>query len=564
MGDASDGNVFAPGGHRFMPDMDVRRSWEASTTTSQAEALYYLLRGDNVLLCGKAGSGKSWVIQVFRNLIEAADAAMEPDGKGISIAVTASTGVAASLIGGSTIHSWSGLGISVDVPDPDEYDEESGKRVIDDRKWKYVLKRIRGTDILVIDEMSMLPAYFLTNLDKICRMAKRSEKPFGGIQVVMVGDFLQLPPIPDKGIIDKHGNPIDSRLCFFSPSFRAMHPIYCYLDESHRSDDDRLNDLLNSIRSGKVPADMRALLMSRMGAEPEDGKTYTRLYTRNRNVNLFNARRLEGLPGRPAQLKSSLSGPDMRLAATMRREAGIPKILELKPGAVVMLTSNSADRDNGHVNGSMGRVTRIDDHRNSVTVTFNDGSSSEIGYISIKRTHKELVPQIGDDGFPTGNMVVKDIEDAAVHYMPLKTAWAITVHKSQGQTLDGAIIDLSDCFQHGLGYVAISRVHSLDDIVLRGTLPDDALMLDADAWRADRIITDRAISLRKRLKEFMDVAADKRAMLPAMDGRKGRETKKWLQDHPAPEDILADDATAYGWLQSHRAKRRRRGGGGRR
>lgn len=549
---------FIHGGHEYMPAIDVQSSWETSKTTSQAEALYYMLRGDNVLLCGKAGSGKSWVVQVFRNIIDSADAVLEPKGRKLKLAVTASTGVAASLIGGMTIHSWSGLGTDVDAPDENEYDELGSKRIIDGPKWRYTFKRIRSTDILIIDEMSMIGAYFLTNLDKVCRMAKRSSRPFGGIQVIMVGDFLQLPPVSGKGELDKHGEPVDARLCFFSPAFKAMRPTYCYLDETHRSNDERLDTVLNAIRSGHVPAEVRRTILSRMGAKPQKGHTYTRLYTRNRNVNGFNRARLSELNARPVDFPSHLSGPDIRLAATMRRQGGIPERLELKVGAVVMLTSNTIDKDNGHVNGSMGTVRGIPQSGETVTVAWNDGGESEIGYTLLKRTHKELVPKMGDDGFPTGGMTVKDITDASVRYMPLKLAWAITVHKSQGQTLDGAIIDLSDCFQRGLGYVALSRVRSLDDIILRGSLPDDALRLDSNAYQADSIIIGKAENGREKLRTIVQDSADRRAMLPMMHGRAKTEAERWMRENPDPETIMADDASVLEWLDRSRAKRSRR------
>ena len=548
---------FDQGGHEHMPAIDVQSSWEHSEVTSQAEALYYMLRGDNVLLCGKAGSGKSWVVQVFRDIIDSADAVFESKGRKLTLAVTASTGVAASLVGGMTIHSWSGLGTDVDAPDADEYDELGSRRIIDGPKWRSAFRRIRGTDILIIDEMSMIGAYFLTNLDKVCRMAKHSSKPFGGIQVIMVGDFLQLPPVSGRGEVDKHGEPVDARLCFFSPAFKAMKPTYCYLDETHRSNDGRLDTVLNAIRSGCVPADVRRTILSRMDAKPQPGHAYTRLYTRNRNVNGFNKDRLDSLNAASAVFPSHLSGPDMKLAATLRRQGGIPERLELKPGAVVMLSSNTIDRDNGHVNGSMGTVRSVSRSGDYVTVAWNDGSESDIGYTLLKRTHKELVPKVGDDGFPTGGMTVKDVTDASVKYIPLKLAWAITVHKSQGQTLDGAIIDLSDCFQRGLGYVALSRVRSLDDIILRGSLPDDALRLDGNAYQADSIIIGKAVSGRSRLRLIIDGCKDKRAMMPMMKGQAKRDAQRWLKENPDPESIMADDASVFEWLLRRRAKRRR-------
>ena len=533
------------GQHTIIPPMDYEQSIRESRITSQMEALYYMFRGDNILLCGQAGTGKSWVIQVFRNAIDTMNAAMATqDTKSVNLTITASTGAAASIINGQTIHSWSGLGMEIDAPDPDEYDETGSRKIIDSPKWKYTFKRIRSTDILVIDEISMLPAYFLTNLDMVCRMAKHSDKPFGGIQVIMVGDFLQLPPV-SHAAINRNGEEIDGRLCFYSPSFRDLHLRYCYLDCIHRSDDDRLNGILNAIRSGKVPKQQSQLLLSRMNAKPQHGKSYTRLYTKNRDVNSFNRRQLQALKSSSVVFKSHRHGPDYKAAANMQRMGGIPDELELKVGTIVMLTSNTIDREYGHVNGSMGRVAGFND--GLPRIMFNDGIEITIGKAIIKKTHKEATPRVGDDGFPTGEMVISDVTDAAVEYMPLKLAWAITVHKSQGQTLDGAIIDLSDCFQRGLGYVALSRVHSLDDIVLQGRLPKDALMLDNDAFKADMIIRKKAKECRAELNDEINEYRNKEIMLPLMKGNERKEAERWMKSHP-PISIISDDFNAYEWM----------------
>jgi ATP-dependent exoDNAse (exonuclease V) alpha subunit len=539
------------GCNAIIPPMDFNESIHESNVTSQMEALYYMFRGDNILLCGQAGTGKSWVIQVFRNAIDTMNAAMSTrDGKSLNLAVTASTGAAASLINGQTIHSWSGLGRDIDAPDPDEYDETGTRKIIDSPKWKYTFKRIKSTDILIIDEVSMIPAYFLTNLDKVCRMSKHSDKPFGGIQVIMVGDYLQLPPVSHYAL-NRNNEPIDGRLCFYSPSFRELNLKYCYLDCIHRSDDDRLNSILNAIRSGTVPKEQTDMLMTRMGAKQEQSKSYTRLYTKNRDVNSFNKRQLDNIRGSSMLFKAHRHGPDYKAAANMQRMGNIPDELELKVGAIVMLTSNSADREYGHVNGSMGKITGFND--GMPRVMFNDGIEITIPKTVIRKTHKEATPRVGDDGFPTGEMSIKDVDDASVEYIPLKLAWAITVHKSQGQTLDGAIIDLSDCFQRGLGYVAISRVHSLDDIVLQGKLPKDALMLDNDAFKADRIIRRKANESRSQLIHTLEESQNKETMLPLMKSKERKDMERWLKANPTM-DIISDDYHAYEWMHG-RAKR---------
>lgn len=548
---------FRPGTHEFTPVEDFDDDIAHSDCTSQAEALYYMLRGDNVMLCGQAGTGKSWVVNTFCDVIDRMNCALDRVGTPLNITITASTGAAAALIHGQTIHSWSGLGIEVDCPDEHEKDD-SGFYVMKTPRWKAALKRIRMTDILIIDEISMLPAYFITNLDKVMKMARRNDKPFGGVQVIMVGDFLQLPPV-DTGQLDKNGAKVDARMCFHSPAFGAAHPTYCYLDNVRRSNDDRLTNILNAMRSNNPTDDDVRMLNSRC-MEPDRTMQYTRLYTRNRNVDRYNKSRLLECKGEEMDFYPAFGG-DRQEAKKLKKRAGIPDCITLRPGAVVMLTQNNGDRENPeHVNGSIGKVVGFEPTDDTtrdeygVIVRFNDHTESRIDPMLITKTHKELVEAYDKDGNADGYKV-REVLDASVRFMPLKLAWAITVHKSQGQTLDGAIIDLHDSFQKGLGYVAISRVHSLDDIILLNPVSKRELALDDDAFRADMVVRRRAKQDREELFGMVREHDENERMSALLAGNQRRKMERWLGKNITPGEMFKDDLTLYEWLR-HRANHR--------
>lgn len=538
--------------HNQIPKFDYADELEKSKYTSQMEALYHLIIGDNVLLCGQAGAGKSWVIGTFRDIIEKNSKYFEDNGKKITLAMTASTGAAASLLFGRTIHSWSGLGISVDEFNPDRFEGNVKKTKI----WNAAKKRIKNTDILVIDECSMLPSYFLDNLDRVCRLAKGKNRPFGGLQIVLVGDFLQLPPV-DNGQVDSDGNPVDASYCFKCDAFKNAGFVYCFLDRirrtAKRSDGkkDALIPLLNTIRTGHVPDVYKEKMEEKYELDSKKlknkAKVYTRLLTTNYSVDSYNTSRLNKLEG---DLHTYVPIKDEKLdldKADKLVEQGNLKSVFLKPGAVVMLTSNIAVE--GKVNGSMGKVLWCD--KNYVTVRFNDGRTADVYRIDATASHYEprMVPD--KNGVPEEKEV--EVIDARVRYMPLKLAWAITVHKSQGQTLDGAAIDLSRCFQPGLGYVALSRCRNMESIVLTSIPEDAAYELPADALAEDKVIREGALRERERFIEHEKHIEDLKNEL-AGNKKKGRvrEIDRELRKHPACMDLLYDDSSVRAWLVDNR------------
>ena len=546
---------FPKGSHLHVPDLDLDTEIKASDYTSQMEALYYLLRGDNVVLCGQAGAGKSWVIDTYKKIITHFQPRLEKEGKEFNIATTASTGVAASLIMGQTIHSWSGLGISVDKFDPRKLDGKSKGA------WVNAKRRIQQTDCLIIDEVSMLPAYFLSNLDRACKIArKKLDKPFGGLQVVLVGDFLQLPPV-DTHQKDSDGHDVDASYCFHAkdntgkPIFGVSGFKWCYLDRVRRSKDDRLTDLLNGIRNENVSKQNLRNLRSRFGVKPEKGKSYTQLRTVNRSVDSYNEERLAKLHGNDQHYRVSWEG-DAKKARELIKNAKMTDI-DLKPGAVVMLTSNRAIQgDSQHVNGSMGTILECDPHY--VRILFNDGQTRDVYRQADDITQIVVDEHVDED---TGETVVEELEEtiATVKHLPIRLAWAITVHKSQGQTLDGAIIDLSKCFQKGLGYVALSRCKSLDDIIMEGSfedLPVDALKIDDEALKADRKIRAKAKRDREALMENEVRVHDLEAALNVASSKAAvTRLRKQIDEAPGVDSIMGDDKSCYEFVRDHRARK---------
>lgn len=564
------------GRHRDTPLFDYDDELSGSRLTSQMEALYYLVRGRNVLLCGQAGSGKSWVVNAFRRIIEGNALWFEKNGRALNMAVTASTGIAATLIGGRTIHSWSGLGVSFERFNPASMPTAARK------VWNRARKRIRDTDILIIDEVSMLPAFFLDNLDAACRNARnKPDTPFGGIQIVLVGDFLQLPPVDTGTDIRADGSKPDKRFCFHSQAFRDAHFTPCYLDRSRRADDgDRLVEVLNAIRNQNVTSEIRGLLNSRVhandvdsapavgtvdsGAHAHNGNSagngahvYTRLYTVNKRVDEENLSRLEQLPGNAVTAGYRIVQDPIGIAKQLIRDERITAV-SLKRGARVMLTSNNAIP--GMVNGSLGTVVGFNWYNgiigqlDSVRVQFNNGMVEDVRPVSSKRSHGELVSGVDDDGMP----ILQEVEvvDAEVMYMPLRLAWCITVHKSQGQTLDGAIIDLSKCFQPGLGYVALSRVARLDDIVLEHHVTDEVFQLDTDALRMDKMIRDSAAKHHARFIQHENWVSDMQRLMDSgsMPRVQERKIRKSLDESPSVHDLFADDESTRVWLNQHRTR----------
>lgn len=417
---------------------------------TQDEAFAILKTGLNVFLTGEPGSGKTHTINRYVTWLRE---------RGIEPAVTASTGIAATHIGGQTVHSWSGIGIKSTISD---YDIE----LIQGREK--TARRIVESTVLIIDEISMLDAATLESVDRVLRTLRRKtlrpEEPFGGVQVIFVGDFFQLPPISrDRAM----------KFSFESSAWQEANPIICYLNEQHRQDDGDFLDLLTAMRRGAFTAAHRKRLESRVGIMSKK-EVATRLYTHNENVDRINQASLDSIDG-PARVYQMSARGARSLVESLKSQCLSPEALALKEGASVMFTRNNFDA--GYVNGTLGTV-----------VDF-----SSLGMPIVKtRDGREITAETAEWAIQDGNKIL-----ARITQVPLRLAWAITVHKSQGLSLDAAVIDLSKAFEYGQGYVAISRVRTLAGLFLEG-FNDRALELHPKVAEADRGFRAYSDAARKK------------------------------------------------------------------
>lgn len=390
---------------------------------TQDKALEILKSGANVFLTGEPGAGKSYTIGLFTEWL---------DKQHGDYAITASTGIAASHINGKTIHSWSGLGIRSGL----KKEQLDG---ISRNHW--LVEKIKPTKVLIIDEVSMLDATAINDVSNILGAIQGNTRPFGGIQVVFVGDFFQLPPVAKNGE--------EKRFAFEAESWIMAAPQICYLTEQHRQNDPEFLEILTAMRTGDVTQGHKDRLAQCLNNE----KPETRLFTHNADVDTLNNTELAKLKGKEYTFQMKEYGNE-KLIAFLKRGCISPEKLVLKEGAVVMFTRNNFDL--GYVNGTIGKVQ-----------SFTKG-----GWPIIKTQDGRTVqPQMAEWTFTEKRKVVAGIEQ-----IPLRLAWAVTVHKSQGMSLDSAAIDLSNVFEFGQGYVAVSRVRSLAGLHLKG-LNDNVFMM---------------------------------------------------------------------------------------
>lgn len=378
----------------------------------------------SVLITGNGGTGKSWLLEQIK--------------KKKQVAVTASTGIAAVNVGGSTIHSWSGLGIGTVPIDKllsklrrDEKDYNSSK-----------LQRLIDCQTLAIDEVSMLEGGYFTLLDQFLRAVMYSDMPFGGKQLILLGDFLQLPPISRTSI---------PKFVFETPSWMELDPEVCMLTKTFRQEDQEFADILNAIRLGKLDDKGRGLLNEcYTRADPEPKKPGIVLHTHNEGCDQINQQGLDQCVSQGARLKQYAakdSGVSQHHIQSLDKNCLAPYNLSLCIGARVMLLKN-LDTYSGLANGSMGIVSNL--HDDEVWVDFDNGVST-----SVKRMDWEL----------------KEGEEllARRSQIPLRLAWAVTVHKSQGMSLDKVYCHLDKCFSAGQAYVALSRARNREGLYLKGS-----------------------------------------------------------------------------------------------
>lgn len=439
--------------------------------STQTEVLARMLNRENVFISGPAGSGKTTIVNRFIEIIDA-----EFNGN-FEVAVTASTGIAASLIGGQTIHSWAALGISTEPFNPKKLQPQYWNKRI---SMKY-------TDVLIIDEISMLPAYLFEKLDATLKYARGNKEPFGGVQLIILGDFLQLPPVSGRDDAS-----VNTDYAITTDAWKSANINYCYMDKTHRATDPKLKYLLHKISTDAVDEKTEQLAYSRIGdlSTKDPKKAYTTLFTTNKNVDDFNTSELAKNPARVVKVRAQEDGPKKHLDKIYKSN-NVLESIDLKIGATVMLTSNIRNTVSGKLfaNGSIGIVESFSG--DIPRVRFNNGESMFVERQTYEVHEKKTFPAT-----KTSKAITIEFPVATVKQVPLKLGYAITVHKSQGQTFDGVVADLSKCFTPGLGYVALSRVRNLDDLVILD-INERAFQIDKRSKKITNFVKRKGLKSRE-------------------------------------------------------------------
>ena len=417
----------------------------------QELALAILLSGRSALLTGAAGTGKTHLLNTF---------IAQARKRGKKVSVTATTGLAATHLGGNTIHSWSGIGVNDHLPN--NFFERLSKTRRD---------VISKTDVLIIDEISMLHDFRLDMIDKVLRTVRENDQPFGGIQLVMSGDFFQLPPV-------NRPNEQGGGFVVYSDAWQELQPAVLYLERQYRQNDEQLLEILTALRTGDVRRRHVEALLARTKIEPPDGDI-TELHTVNVDVDDINIQKLAELPGEERSYQQTTTGSKIYVE-NLQRSVLAPENLVIKLGALVMAVKNSPQKL--YANGSIGTVVDFEPLTEYPVVEFRDGR------------RVTMVPDVWElrDG---------ERKRASISQVPLRLAWAITVHKSQGMTLDAAKIDLRKAFVEGMGYVALSRVRDLDNLYLYG-INRRALEVSPDALAIDEVLRQAS---RESAERYRDV-----------------------------------------------------------
>jgi len=416
---------------------------------TQEDALKILKMGHNVFLTGEPGSGKTHIVNEYVDYLRA---------HGIEPAITASTGISATHIGGLTIHSWAGIGIK------QELDARELKKIA---TTNYITKRVKRAKVLIIDEISMLSSKTFSVVDAVCKAIKDSDEPFGGMQVVLVGDFFQLPPIVKSAPKEPESQMSlmkepDGRFAYDSQAWKKAKLITCYLTEQHRQDDPHFLDVLSAIRKDTFDARHLQQIEARKIDYETAPATAPKLFSYNMDVDRVNNEILGQLKGEEKSFGMFSQGPEP-LVLALKKGCLSPESLSLKIGASVMFTKNNVKE--GFVNGTLGVVEDFAKETHEPIIKTRDG----------RKINVEMMDWVIEED---GKVRAK------VSQLPLRLAWAITVHKSQGMSLDEAVMDLGSVFEYGQGYVALSRVRRFSGLHLLG-FNDHAFKVNPEVLKKD-------------------------------------------------------------------------------
>ena len=441
---------------------------------------YVKLTGRSIFLTGKAGTGKTTFLKYITRTTSK------------RFVVLAPTGVAAVNAGGSTIHSFFLLPLCPYLPDVKELVTEyqmpeSYRSLRKDR-----VKILRTLDLIIIDEISMVRADLLDAVDMTLRRYRRSDKPFGGVQLLMIGDARQLSPVVKESERQYMEQVYPSPYFFHSKALRRLQYITIEFEKVYRQQDLEFLDILNAVRENRLEGELLRKLNSRVGAACGHGKNADdtsepiRLMTHNRRADDVNSRKLDALPGEAVSFAAEVEGdfPENSYPAD--------EMLVLKKGSQVMFIRN--DSEGRFYNGKIGRVESFDSD-DSVTVSDADGNLISVQPVEWQNIKYALDEESGE---------IKQNIIGQFRQLPLRIAWAITIHKSQGLTFDRVTIDAGAAFAFGQVYVALSRCRTLEGISLDSPISPSAIYSDSDVSSFDEAMTPQEELQNNLQKEETD------------------------------------------------------------
>jgi len=421
-----------------------------------------LFTDSHIFLTGKAGTGKTTFL---KNL---------PLKTYKRMVVVAPTGVAAINAGGQTIHSFFQLPFGPQLPENALQPIDSHRNDMDGRTKslaaqlqklnKKKINIMHSLDLLIIDEISMVRADVLDAIDAVLRRVRRSQKPFGGVQLLMIGDVHQLAPVakPEEWEVL---SPFYDTLYFFGSQVLKKTPYVCVeLEHIYRQHDEDFITLLNKVRNNRMDAECVRLLNNRFQPNfvPKDGEGYITLTTHNYQADQINESKLAAIKEKPLTFKAEIHGTFPENTYPTKEE------LVLKVGAQVMFVKNDPNPEKAFFNGKIGRLVGYDEKEGTVTVE-SEGERITVPKLKWQNMEYTINPE---------NQEIEETEIGSFTQIPLRLAWAVTIHKSQGLTFDKVIVDAGQAFAHGQVYVALSRCTSLEGLVLKTRITSNALVND--------------------------------------------------------------------------------------
>lgn len=414
-----------------------------------------------IFLTGKAGTGKTTFLKYIR------------ENSYKKMAITAPTGVAAMNAGGTTLHAlfWLPFGVFIeDYPmkweDKDQFIYNKHRLFSTIKLTKNRRAILQELELLVIDEVSMVRADTLDAIDVILKSVRRDMRPFGGVQVLFIGDLYQLPPVVQDREWQVLKDYYQSSFFFDAKVFKQQTPILIELQKIYRQQEDKFINILNKIRNNLTTAEDLEELNSHYNPDfiPEKGEQYITLTSHNRLADQINQEKLESLDSKLHQIKSIVKD-DFQNSMFPADET-----LSLRVGAQVMFIKNDVGEDRRYFNGKIGTVKEINLDIHQVLVSFPNGEED----VPVKRETWENIRY----SYNKGDDKIEEEVMGTFSQFPLRLAWAITIHKSQGLTFDKAIIDAGTSFAAGQVYVALSRLTGLQGLVLRSKIPSYAIRTD--------------------------------------------------------------------------------------